>query len=547
MRYQNGLVAFLVVALSACGGGGGDGATEPPQSASPQSARIETAGTSAKGVAPAAPVAPKPISANLSAGDQVVVSFTATTNTKGTAMVSGLDEIALAGSLSVKTQGIREFLISFTTSPTLTAGTYRGFVTVNFCVKFLKGSTGCQSVARGQEVRVPFEIVVGGTPVNIAGEWNTFQRDAKHTGYVPVTLDTSKFSKIWEWTDPAGGRITAPTIADGRVAISQDRYFAEQTTFVLNKLSGTAVWSHNFGYIAGLNPPAMKDGKLYVATSGHSDTYLWGFNAATGEKLFSTPFSAQWEHYLAPTIADGDVFTAGGYHGGIYSFAAADGAQKWFTAGPQNDMFTPAVSATDAYYYAYGYLYAVNRADGSLRFTIPDPYYSWYGYSQISAPILGSSGANVIAFSGSNFSGTASSSTGGYSARKLLNFDLAQRTIAWQSANAYVTQPALLNSTLYAGLLTTPRIDAIGEQDGLVKWSWTATSGDSRTCRNVIATNNLIFVSTDVAVYAIDIASRKAVWSYPVSGDLAMDNGDTLVISVGCRESQGKLVAIKLK
>ena len=546
MRYVSGAaVAFLLGALSACGGGTPDTAVEQARAPTDQTA----AANGQLAMAAKVPSGATPISASLNAGDQVVVSSTVTTQSrgKGTPIPSGLEAIALAGSASIATQGAQQYLVSFTTSPTLAPGIHQGSFTVKFCVKFLKNSSACQAFAQGLDIQVPYTINVAGAPANISGEWNTFQRDAKHTGYVPVTLDTSKFSKIWEWTDPAGGRITAATIADGRVAVSQDKYFAEQSTYVLNKSSGIQLWSHNFGYVFGLNPPAMKDGKLYVATGGHSDTYMWGFDAQTGANLFSTPFSAQWEHYMAPTIADGDVFTAGGYYGGLYSFSASGGGQNWFVPGPQNDMFTPAVNSTDAFYYAYGTLYDINRADGSVRFTITDPYYAWNGYSQISAPILGSSGNNVIAFSGSQFSGTASSSTGGYYARKLLNFDLTQRTISWQSANAYITQPALANATLYAGALTSARLDALGEQDGLVKWSWTATSGDTRTCRNVIATNNLIFVSTDIAVYAIDAASHQTVWSYPVAGDLSMDNGETLVISVGCRESQGKLIAIKLK
>lgn len=526
---------FLVGALSACGGGT-DGGVEQPQAQSPQAA-------AAVALKPAkVPVWATPVVGNLRAGEQVVLRSTLSTKNKGVPFVSGLEQIAMAGTTSIVPQGDGGFLISFMTAPALPAGVHQGSFTVSMCQKLVRGSNACQSFARGLTIAVPYAITVTALP---AVEWNTYQRDAAHTGYVPIDLDVSKFMKIWEWTDPTGGRITGATIADGRVAFSQDKYFTEQSTFVLSKYDGTQLWSHNFGSVAGLNPPAMKDGKLYVATSGHWYTFMWGFDARTGENLFSTPFSAQWEHYLAPTIVDGAVLSAGGYYGGLYSFAPS-GAMQWFAPDPQNDMFTPAVNATDAIYYAYGRLYVVNRADGTRRFTIDDPNYVWNGYSQISAPILGSLN-NVIAYSGSQFSGTASSSTGGFYARPLLNFDLGARTISWKSAASYITQPALANSTLYAGALTSPRVDALGESNGLVKWSWTASSPATRTCRNVIATNNLIFVSTDVAVHAISVATRQSVWSYPVSGELSMDNGETLVISVGCRESQGKLIAIKLK
>ena len=484
-----------------------------------------------------------PISASLIEGDQVTVNSMVTTSLRGTPYLSGTSGIALAGSESITQEGSGQYRVSFTTAPTLQAGTHQGNVAFNVCTKPLSNGL-CKSVAKGSPILIPYTLNVAARP---ASPWNTFQGNEKHTGYVPVTLNPANFAKAWEWSNPTGSAITAATIENGKVAFSEDKYFDTQTTYVVNKSNGSLLWSHNFGYIFGLNPPALKDGTLYVAATGASqDAFLYAFDAQTGAQKFRSAFGAQWEHYLAPTVADGAVLTNGGVYGGLYSFSTTGGAQQWFKPGPQESMLTPAVSSTDAFFYAYGSLYAVNRADGSVRFSITDPLFTLCCYMQITAPVLGTGGTNVIAFSGDQFSGQASSSAGGYYARSLINFNLDQRNISWRTTNTYITQPALVNSTLFAGTLANPSLDAISELDGTVKWSWKPTSGDTRFCRNVVATQNLIFASTDVAVYAIDINTHQTVWSSPYPGDIAVDD-DTLVISVGCHTSTGKVVAFKLR
>jgi len=48
-------------------------------------------------------------------------------------------------------------------------------------------------------------------------------------------------------------------------------------------------------------------------------------------------------------------------------------------------------------------------------------------------------------------------------------------------------------------------LDAVSEADGHVEWSWTPPANDSSFHRNIVVTRNLLFVSTDMNVYATDI------------------------------------------
>ena len=63
-------------------------------------------------------------------------------------------------------------------------------------------------------------------------------------------------------------------------------------------------------------PPALAYGTVYIQTGKESSSgqpaYLNAMDAETGELLFQSRVSAQWESYLAPTPYDGRVYVNGG-------------------------------------------------------------------------------------------------------------------------------------------------------------------------------------------------------------------------------------------
>jgi len=59
----------------------------------------------------------------------------------------------------------------------------------------------------------------------------------------------------------------------------------------------------------------------------------------------------------------------------------------------------------------------------------------------------------------------------------------------------------------------------------------------------IVVTDNLLFVSTDRAVYAIDLQSRQADWSSPVPGMLAISGRKMLYIVEGPRDPTGRPIA----
>lgn len=427
----------------------------------------------------------------------------------------------------------------------LPEGMHTGYVELKACE-----DQACANVVARGTLYVPFDVIVEDPAKITLGEWETFQRDAGHTGYVPATFHPRSFHYKWEWRRQSSGVlgfINPVATAPGMVFVSDDEYFGSPALRALRESDGSVAWQQVFEDYPALNPPAAANGKVYVATTGHQQTFLWAFNANTGAPVFQNNFSSQWAHVLAPTVRDGRVFTNGGYYGGgVYAYHDTTGDLQWSMFGGDDDMTTPAVDQSRAYYYTGTALVSYDTATGLQLSSTPDPYSPQQGYSHHGAPMLGGPDS-VTTFSGGAFSGRASSSVEQYDNRPLVNFSVTGNTARWRTTRLYKTQPATAKGVIYAGSNAPKAFDAIDEATGQVLWSWVPPPSDTAFHRNIVVTDNLAFVSTNRAVYAIDLKTREPVWSYPVPGMLAISGGGTLYIVEGAREPTGRLIAIALK
>lgn len=420
-------------------------------------------------------------------------------------------------------------------------GSYSGTIEVAACRDSL-----CAEPYSGSSATVDYLLSV----IAPTGDWETHQRDAGHSGYVPITLNPSRFSVAWEWTrdpdpEPIGG-INAVVTANEMVYVSTDVYFGQAVLHALNETDGTENWRTSLGLMPAMNPPATSNGVVYVATTGHADTFLWAFDAQTGGMIFKAPFEGQWPHVLAPTVHGDQVYTGGGYFGGVtYSFSVTDGSRTWEHVASGGDMFTPAVDDAYVYNHTGSVLYLMDKTTGATLFSIDDPFGS-SDYSYHGAPILGGRD-NIVAYAGGAFSGRASSNVEQYGQRVLTSFNIDTASYEWSTAFTYLTTPAIANGVIFAARNDPMSLDAIDEATGAILWSWIPSdSEDTSFHRNIVVTNNLLFVSTDRAVYALDLETRDVEWSYPEAGMMAISEGRTLYIATGARESDGNLVAVKL-
>lgn len=420
-------------------------------------------------------------------------------------------------------------------------GPRSGLITVRACRDAL-----CTQPYRDATMSIAYQL-----RIERIAEWETHQRNAAHDGYVPITLDYRRFRQAWEWQLPPGtdviGGINAVATSDGTVYTSTDVYGSLATLYALDEATGQPRWSQAIGVMPAMNPPAYHDGRVYVSTTGHADTFLWSFDADDGTFRFKNFYNSQWGNSLAPTVYDGQVYNTGQW--GIYAYDRLSGADVWQGSVSDDDMATPAVDENHAYFHTGSSMKIWDRRTGVVVADISDPLANpANNYKYNGSPILGARD-NVIAYAGSSHSGRAAASSEPNIHRVLSSFNIGSRTWEWSTQQAYLTQPALANGVLYAGRNHPMSLDAIDEATGQVLWSWTppAIHGDATFQRNIVATRNLLFVSTNRSVYAIDLATREAVWRYEEPGMLAISANRTLYITTGLYVSDGKLVAIRLQ
>jgi hypothetical protein len=466
----------------------------------------------------------------------------------GTLYASAADATGVfTPAVSVTANGDGSYTMTLMTSTTATAGNYTGNLKLNLC-----SDSACTVPQFIPSVSVPFDINVLSPTSSWPGnnlttltawagvpDWTTFQGNAAHTGYVPVNVDPNQFTTRWEMAAVTpSGSIYYPL--PGTLTTSGGQFFVagNKILYAREEYDGSLVWQYNFSGLQypSVNPPALANGVVYIAAGQQSSTFMFAFNAADGTLIFKTPMSSQWENYLAPTIGAQGIYTNAGTYGGLYAFNSS-GQQLFFAGMAQTSMWTPAVDATGVYTYTGGVMEVVDPSSGAVLSSITDPTFTNYVYEIGGSPVLGAAGSVFVA----NYANSVLN--GGTIGNTLLNFNVNKSIITWQITGDYPSTPAYNNGVLYVANENPIRLEARAEADGTLLWSWTPPqAGDVHFNSEVLLTTNLVFVSTNLATYAIDIPTHRVVWSYPVTGRLALSQNGILYL-----QGQSLLIAINLK
>lgn len=375
--------------------------------------------------------------------------------------------------------------------------------------------------------------VIGAPPTAWnAGDWTTYQGGNRRTGYVDATLDPRIFRQLWQQVIEADVLLNHPVTGGGRVYVSVNSSFGHQRLHSLNALTGTETWVHDFGDIHSAHPPAWANGRVYLTTSGHSDSYLWSFDDATGAVRYRSRYPNQWSRWLAPAIAHGTVYMAGGYYGGMRAFDAIEGTERWEASTAQHDGWTPAIDNGLVFVYTgrESQLAVHDAGAGTRLYVIPDPGFAWSSYAKGGSAVLGSRN-NVLVTQGG----------------RLLSFDLATRSVGWQIPGSFAGNVTVADGVLY--VVNGGQVDVRRESDGALLWAWAPPVG--APVGPIIVTNNLFFVGVAPSppavvgsqTYAVDIISGSQVWSHPVGGHLALGANGILFIS----SANGRLTAIAVR
>lgn len=466
----------------------------------------------------------------------------------GTLVVNASDPSnVIAPQVNVTPNTDGSYTLSLGTVTGAAAGHYSGNITLKLCA-----DQACATPQAVPSVTVPYDLTVMGsgtawpgdnlTPISAwtdAPEWSTFQGNAAHTGYVPVTISPDQIKLRWKSAAISQSQSAFGYNSPATMAIGNGMFYGAGPAALKarKEFDGSVAWSYDVSGLQypSVNPPAFANGTVYMAAGQQSSTYMFSFDAATGTVQFKTPMGSQWENYLAPVALNDAVYTSGGSYGGLYGFKPT-GEQLFFKTLAQTSMWSPAVDATSVYVYD-GILHVLDRKTGTVTTEIQNQSQQYYSYQSGGAPVLGASGSVFAANYGS------ASTYAGATGNELLKFNTAKGYIDWRLAGNYPLTPAYAKGVVYAPNLTPYRIEARNEGDGSLAWSWTpGQAAETTWMGEAVVTNNLLFVSTNLATYAIDMSTHKPVWSYPAGGHLALSRSGILYI-----QNLEAVVAVNLK
>jgi outer membrane protein assembly factor BamB len=461
--------------------------------------------------------------------------------------------------------------IALTVSPDVAPGSYSGNLEMVYC-----RDEACNKMYRGV-TRLPYTVQVhaltNAKPLAAlpgAPDWHTVQGSAAHTGYVPVTLNPANFSPRWLWRSPDPENIPEvlePVTSAGKVftiAAPAPNIHITPVLFALDEATGAVAWqqpipdpssdSSSFG-LGPLIPPAIAGDNIYVARTVNALPPLEGrfvsFGVADGTPLFSPQNFPELPAEFGDFILGGMTWIRAGYmtprdgsmllnvnHDGVRSFVALDQVTGERTAvwescalEPDHTQFAGAI-AVDENDISY-----VATNSGLLMPDTCETIASAVPLGNGMGPAVVPDTSDVIAVGQGN----------------VVNFDTAAQAVKWSASatetDAYFGSPAIAGPTIYVQNNKRMRLEARRESDGEVLWTWQAPwSDDSSFFGNAVATQNLVFVSTRKAVYAIDTTTHAAVWLYPYPGKLAISASGILYVRRGPGPPIGNaLAAINLQ
>jgi outer membrane protein assembly factor BamB len=437
------------------------------------------------------------------------------------------------------------YTLTMTTNPSAAGGRFTSQLVLDLC-----RDASCAERQPAPSVTLPLDVNVMSATSPWPGDnlstleawpdiadWQTFQGNPAHTGYVPANIEIDELSTRWSLaaTGMGMGGYLGYT---GTIMTAGERFFtstaATRTVHARDEFDGREVWRYDFSDLQypSVNPPAIANGTVYVAAGQQSSTYMHAFDAADGGLIFKAPMSSQWENYFAPTVGPEGVYTNAGSYGGMYGFTPG-GQQLFFATLAQTGAWSPAVDNSGVYTYTDGTLQKFDAVTGDVLLSIAKPTSSERG-----TPVLGAPGSIFT-----NDYGAMSSSQNGTYGNMLNNFDVSANAIRWQVFGFYPTAVAYNDGVVYAANELPLQLEARSETNGELLWSWVpAHAGDARFISAVLLTNDFVFVSTNRSVYAVDRKNHKAAWSYPASGHLSLSRNGILYI-----ETSDRLIAINVK
>lgn len=147
----------------------------------------------------------------------------------------------------------------------------------------------------------------------------------------------------------------------------------------------------------------------------------------------------------------------------------------------------------------------MNRGTGKLVFMIPDPNFSWDGWSMRTAPVLTHDGDIVATHDG-----------------RLIRFDVQGRRIAWEVDRDFWGQATVRGNVIYVN--DGGRLTAWDAVNGTFLAAWSGP-GSATIEGKIVVTDTHVFVQSFTTTYAVNLSTRRVDWSYAAAGSIAIGDG----------------------
>jgi outer membrane protein assembly factor BamB len=416
----------------------------------------------------------------------------------------------------------------------LLPGDYSGTVEItlsSFLTQYVPARLGYKvtvSSLKGQQTALK--------PLVGASDWEGVAGNAAHTGAVAASLDVGKFTPRWTQTYSSSMTLDGLAAANGQVYLRQSETVTAdgKTTYrsallALSEHDGTQQWRYEGVDESVLSAPGVQ-GRLLVSVDNLDK--LLSFDAVTGQKQHESALPnngiAAFRSGLAPTLWAGNA-----YIGRANDVVAADAPStrtRWSTSlgasAPKLDVrWVPAVNDDMVFAFGDAQLSVYRSADGIKLFDVAifGPQDSGVDTSLSESPVivdakqvllLDRPGSDVYRIDNS-----------------LSLVDLDTRTVRWTLKGRFTTPAVVGGGMVYIGNMASLQMEARRVSDGSLAWSWPLSSVQERRFgRDLILTNNLLFVSGDRKTYAIDLNTHQAVWNFPMAGELALSPNGVLYI-----------------
>lgn len=326
----------------------------------------------------------------------------------------------------------------------------------------------------------------------LTGSWTTNGANSSHTNSVSGAILFPDYEFVWERPLPLPPELPV-AIADGMVVFSTGNILK-----AIDLETGSDAWE--FQNNRGMSGATYSDGAVYSQGGGSSQTYLFKFEAESGNILEQVNMANQWDHYHPPIIFNGSVYGQGGTYGGMYSWDATNLAPNWFVGAGQYDEWSPTAGIGALYSWVAGSLRSHAPATGAVLWTANLPW-TWTGYTMNTSSVFG--GGCILVRSANN----------------LYCRDPDNGGAIWNVGDAGMTDPAVEGQEIY--YTAGGSLVALDAATGNELWNWQPEQGQASN--RPVLVDDYVFVNTDDGVYALNRTTQEPYRLTAAQGEITVD------------------------